>query len=225
MRLLALEAGGPVLGAALFEDGQAVASAHHLAPQRQAESLAPMVQALLQGQHWPAQSLNAVACGLGPGSFTGLRSSLAFGRGLQLGSPSMKLVGVPTLHAWAEAFAPQKVDEVLVLLDGRRGQAYRARLRRRGVGWQEMLPSALLDLKDVLPEAAADPVLLLSDMSPERLLPLVPEALVLDSSELVQAVGRLGLRALQGEALPDWEPIYLRRSEAEILWDKLHPKT
>jgi len=224
VRLLALEAGGPVLGAALFEGGEAMASAHLLAPQRQAESLAPMVQALLQGQHWPVASLHAVACGLGPGSFTGLRSSLAFGRGLQLGNPRLKLAGVPTLHAWAEAFSPLGVDEIRVLLDGRRGQVYRARLQRVAGDWQERLPSALLDLTDALQEAAADAAPLLCDLAPERLAPLVSLPVELDSAALVLAVGRLAMDLLKAETLPDWEPLYLRRSEAEILWDKLHPK-
>lgn len=225
MKLLALEAGGAVLGAALFEDGRPVASAQQSALQRQAETLAPLVQRLLAAQGWSASDLNVVACGLGPGSFTGLRSSLAFGRGLQLGVPGMTLAGVPTLHAWAEAFAPQKDHEISVLLDGRRGQAYRARLRRQGGSWVEALPSALIDLRDALAEAGDDAgAALLSDMEPMRLAPLVAVPVQLESPALALAVGRLGLRALEAGKLPHWEPLYLRRSEAEILWDKLHPK-
>ncbi|MGH7441936.1 MAG: hypothetical protein ACREKE_04595, partial [bacterium] len=48
----------------------------------------------------------------------------------------------------------------------------------------------------------------------------------LDSAALSQAVGRLALSALaSGAVLPDWEPDYLRRSEAELLWERLHPET
>lgn len=227
MRLLALEAGGAVLGAALYEDGRPLASVHQGALQRQAETLAPLVQQLLAGQGWKAGDLGAVACGLGPGSFTGLRSSLAFGRGLQLGVPGLQLVGVPTLQAWAEAFAPQK-EEVVVLLDGRRGQVYRARLRRTTDAWQNVMPSALVDLKDAMAElqgaGPAAAAALLSDLAPERLAPLAPLHVRLESPGLALAVGRLGLKALEAGVLPDWEPLYLRRSEAEILWDKLHPK-
>lgn len=44
----------------------------------------------------------AVAVGLGPGSFTGLRVALSLGKGLAL-ALSIPLVGVPSLDAWLEA--------------------------------------------------------------------------------------------------------------------------
>jgi tRNA threonylcarbamoyladenosine biosynthesis protein TsaB len=210
MRLLALEAGGPVLGVALFDGADCVASAHERAPQRQTEALAPLVLTLLQAQGWAPASLTAVACGVGPGSFTGLRSSLAFGQGLALALPGLQLMGVPTLHAWAEAFCPPDQAEACVLLDGRRGQAYRAQLRRQGAAWSDALPAALLDLGPAR-AAAMGPVL--SDLEA-----LGPQAL--DGAALARAVGRL---ALAGDLAP-YEPLYLRRSEAEILWEKLHPK-
>jgi tRNA threonylcarbamoyladenosine biosynthesis protein TsaB len=209
MRLLALEAGGPLLGAALFERGACVAAAAERAPQRQTERLAPMVRKLLEEAGWPAAQLQAVACGVGPGSFTGLRSSLAFGTGLSLAVPGLRLLGVPTLHAWAEAYAPAEAQELLVLLDGRRGQAYRARLRRARLGWEDALEPALLDMDAALAQA---PACVVGDLPPA----VAPA----DGDERARAVGRL---ALAGDLAP-WEPLYLRRSEAEILWDKLHPK-
>jgi len=210
MRLLALEAGGPLLGAALFEHGACVAAAVEAAPQRQTERLAPLVRKLLDGHGWKAGQLEAVACGVGPGSFTGLRSSLAFGTGLALAVPGLRLLGVPTLHVWAEAYAQDQAADVLVLLDGRRGQAYRGRLRRSAAGgWEDALPQALLDLPEALDQA---PACVVGD--------LAPAAVPGDGEERVRAVGRL---ALAGDLAP-WEPLYLRRSEAEILWDKLHPK-
>jgi tRNA threonylcarbamoyladenosine biosynthesis protein TsaB len=208
MKLLALEAGGPLLGAALFEGGQCVAAAVESAPRRQTERLAPLVRKLLEGSGWQASQLRALACGVGPGSFTGLRSSLAFGTGLSLAVPGLRLMGVPTLHVWAEAYAPAGAQELLVLLDGRRGQAYRARVRRGSHGWEDALPPALLDLDVALVQA---PACLVGDVAPA----VAPE----DGDQRVRAVGRL---ALAGDLAP-WEPLYLRRSEAEILWEKLHP--
>lgn len=217
MRLLALEAGGPVLGAALLEDGSVMGQAHLRAPQRQTESLAPMVLGLLGSKGWTAQSLDALACAVGPGSFTGLRSSLAFGRGLALGKPALRLVGVPTLEAWAEAFSLPEASEAWVLLDGRRGQAYRGVYRRASGAWQAVVPPALLPLEQARPPAGRT---VLSDLEAERKGADCP----LDSAALALAVGRLAWAAVQsGSDGAAWEPQYLRRSEAEILWERLHP--
>lgn len=211
MRLLAVEAGSGLLGAALFEGGACVAAAYEHAPQRQTERLAPLLKGLLASRSWPARSLEALAAGVGPGSFTGLRSSLAFGSGLALAVPGLRLLGVPTLHAWAEAFAPADASEACVLLDGRRGQAYRARLGRDGAAWRDLEPPALMDLPAA--RAGAQGVTL------GDLADLVP-GLQSSGDGLARAVGRL---ALAGDTAP-WEPLYLRRSEAEILWERLHPK-
>ncbi|MEI8357547.1 MAG: hypothetical protein RL698_2098 [Pseudomonadota bacterium] len=77
--------------------------------------------------------LGAVAVAIGPGSFTGLRVALATGKGLVLGTRT-RLVGVPTLHALAEAAlsrlaaAGPGATPVLLCpcLDARRGEVYGA---------------------------------------------------------------------------------------------------
>jgi tRNA threonylcarbamoyladenosine biosynthesis protein TsaB len=221
MKLLALEAGGPVLGAALFDGDRALARAHRRSPQRQTENLAPLVGGLLQDAGLAAAALDAVACGVGPGSFTGLRSSLAFARGLSLGRPGLRLLGVATLEAWAEAWCPAGAREAWVLLDGRRGQVYRGAYRRDPGGlWSPLNEPALLPLEQALAESA-QAACVLSDLDGRSRGAAVRP----DSADLAEAVGRLALAA-EAAGRPDagWEPRYLRRSEAEILWERLHPK-
>jgi tRNA threonylcarbamoyladenosine biosynthesis protein TsaB len=213
MKLLALEAGGPVLSAALCVDGVERAAAFRVAPRRQTEDLTPLVAELLRGAGLTPAALDAVACGVGPGSFTGLRSSLAFGRGLSLGRPGLRLLGVATLEAWAEAYA-STAKEVWVLLDGRRGQVYRGAYRRSPEGfWDAIVEPALLPEQEA--RAAAGPVIV-GDL---------PDHAPAPGPQLAQAVARLALAALAaGRPAAAWEPRYLRRSEAEILWERLHPK-
>jgi tRNA threonylcarbamoyladenosine biosynthesis protein TsaB len=223
VKLLALEAGGPLLSAALFEDSVPVGEAWLRAPQRQTEQLAPLVDALLREHRWRAADLDALACGRGPGSFTGLRSSMAFGAGLALAGRGLRLWPVATLRAWAEAFCPAETGQALVLLDGRRSQVYRGLLRRREGSWEDVLKPTLMDLSAALVERAAAPsAALIVDFVPLDGMAAAPPRP--DSAALALAVGRLALRALgSGSVAPPWEPEYLRRSEAEILWERLHP--
>jgi tRNA threonylcarbamoyladenosine biosynthesis protein TsaB len=221
VKLLAIEAGGPVLSAALFDKGIPLGQDWIRAPQRQTERLAPMVEALLRRNGVAPAGLGALACGRGPGSFTGLRSSLAFGLGWRLAVPGLRLVAVSTLEAWAEAYAAPGTGEALVLLDARRFQVYRALLARRGAAWVHQVPPGLLDLAKAQAGATAQ-VPRISDLPtiPGR-APATGEP---DSAALALAVGRLALAALEsGAEPPPWEPDYLRRSEAELLWERLHP--
>jgi len=223
MKLLALEAGGAVLSAALFENGHAVGEAFLRAPQRQTEQLAPLVDGLLRRHQWRPADLEALACGKGPGSFTGLRSSMAFGVGCALAVEGLRLVPVSTLYAWAEAFCPSDASQAMVCLDGRRSQVFRGVFRREAGGWTDTLMPALVDRIFALGERKNYPdAALLSDLT--SLGPWTPHPIAMDSAALALAVGRLACAILASKAEPEvWEPEYLRRSEVEILWERLHP--
>lgn len=211
LRLMALEAGGERISAALFEKGLCVAQASEDAKQRQTERLAPLVQGLLQAAGWPASSLNAIAAGRGPGSFTGLRSSLALGQGLALGTQA-QLIGVDTLEAWAQASGQ---DRVAIALDGRRGQVYFGRFEKVAGAWKAFEAPALLDIADAWDRLGGLP--LCSDIEAPAAAQGVP---LPTGAALAVAVGQVALSA-EPRA---WEPLYLRQAEAAILWEKLHPK-
>ncbi len=69
--------------------------------------------------------LSAIACTLGPGSFTSLRVGLAAAKGLALATHT-KLIGLSTLHVLAHGAAlhnPQSRD-ILALIDAHRGEVY-----------------------------------------------------------------------------------------------------
>ena len=147
---------------------------------------------------------------------------MAFGAGLGLAVGGMRLVAVPTLAAWAEAFCPPERPRALVLLDGRRGQVYRGLLRREAGGWVDALKPALVDLPVALEEGRkVGEAALVGDLD---LSEAVPRAADRESAALGLAVGRLACLSLaSGAELPPWRPDYMRRSEAELLWERLHP--
>jgi tRNA threonylcarbamoyladenosine biosynthesis protein TsaB len=201
MKMLAIESSGAVLSLALFKEGQLKKELSRQAAMRQNESLAPLVAEILETAQWKASELAAVAISLGPGSFTGLRTGLAFAKGLCFASKA-KLIGIPTLEAWAEGQA-----QVEVWLDARRGMVYRGSFQ----DGQALKESAMLELSQAKAELPQG-VTVLGDLQGSG----APSA---------ASLGRLALKRLQQGQHDDpalLEPIYLRRPEAEILWERRH---
>jgi tRNA threonylcarbamoyladenosine biosynthesis protein TsaB len=231
LRFAAINTSTDLLCLALFEGPQLLCEARLDLPMRQSEGLLPGLDALLKAQGWGPDSIEALALSLGPGSFTGLRGGLAMAKGAAQ-ARGIKVVGVGELLARAERLGEPELP-VAVWLDARHGQVYRGLFQRRPGGWGELKPPAMLALEDAARELKA-PALLTGDAL-ERLAPQVALSGVLAFCQAAEAalrgadaasVGRLAwARLAQGSFDDPWmlEPLYLRRSEAEVKWDQLHP--
>ena len=118
MLTLAFDTATGVATSALVDDGEVIAERVSTA-----RALLEDVDALLRQGGAHAHDLEALAIGVGPGSFTGVRIGLAAARGLALGL-DLRGAGVSTLDALA-AGAPGAVPvidarrrEVFALVDG-----------------------------------------------------------------------------------------------------------
>ena len=92
---------------------------------RHAQRVLALAAALLAAAHLRWTELDAVAVGVGPGGYTGLRIGLATARGLA-SATGARLLGVGTLRALAE---PVGDRVALAVLDARRGEAFIAGYR------------------------------------------------------------------------------------------------
>ncbi len=118
MRLLALESAGPRCSVALLEDGVAQASAVRDGAMGHASTLPGLLEGLLDGA-----ALDAVAVGIGPGGFTGLRAGIALAQGLAL-ARSVPLLGVSTGQALAAQAENPARRAVWAVLDSKRGHFF-----------------------------------------------------------------------------------------------------
>jgi tRNA threonylcarbamoyladenosine biosynthesis protein TsaB len=124
MRVLAIETSTRRGSAALFDDGRLLLALDHDKPNAHAEALLPLVARLFAETSTPKASIERVAVGIGPGSFTGLRVGIALGEGIALGV-GVPLVGVGSLEAMARAVTDAKRPRV-ALLDAGRGELFLA---------------------------------------------------------------------------------------------------
>jgi tRNA threonylcarbamoyladenosine biosynthesis protein TsaB len=142
-RVLILETAGRVGQVALASGDGVLAEAPLEQARRRASDLALVVADLLKGQGWAARELTAVAVGLGPGSYTGLRVGLASAKALAYATGA-GFYGVETFAAIA-ARAPSDVRTLSVVGDALQGKLFRHDFRRAGEGWE---PAGSLEVVD-----------------------------------------------------------------------------
>jgi tRNA threonylcarbamoyladenosine biosynthesis protein TsaB len=123
VRVLAIETSSPRGSVALIERGRVVVSFEHDQANAHAERLLPLVERAIAESGFAKRSLERVAVGIGPGSFTGLRVGIALAEGIALGL-GIPLVGVGSLRAMA-ASAPASDPRLRIpVLDARRDEVF-----------------------------------------------------------------------------------------------------
>lgn len=146
MRILALETSGLAGSVAACEDDRLLLQTELDPATRSARTLAHAVQELLAAVGWQGPTIDLVAVGSGPGSFTGLRVGVTTAKVLAY-AWRCRLVGVDTLEAVARhLYVRSSAGRVAVVLDAGRGQVFAGDFRRSPTGGLEPdLPTRLVD--------------------------------------------------------------------------------
>ncbi len=130
MLILALETSTELGSCALWRDG---AVTERRCPEKRphSETLLPLVRDLLAESGLRIDALDAIAFGVGPGAFTGLRVACGAAQGLAVVA-GLSLIPVTSLETLATAAG---ADRVLTLLDARMGEVYSACYERVGADY------------------------------------------------------------------------------------------
>ena len=123
MKLLGIETSGRVGSVALAIDGR-IETREIPTPREQTERLLPLVDDLLRAAAVTVASLDGIAFGRGPGSFTGLRIAAAVAQGLAT-ARNVPLLPVSSLLCLAQrAWRSEGVTRALVCVDAHMGEVY-----------------------------------------------------------------------------------------------------
>jgi tRNA threonylcarbamoyladenosine biosynthesis protein TsaB len=142
--ILAIDASTEACSVALISSEQVI---HEfcLAPRKHAELLLPMVDKILSRAGVKLTELDAIACSLGPGAFTGLRIAIATAQGLSYAA-NVPCIGVSSLETLAcQAFSELRgsqakhVDYVLTSIDARMKEVYFATYKQGRNGLPELI--------------------------------------------------------------------------------------
>ena len=137
--ILNIETATSACSVALTKDGVVIASQEANDGQVHAEKITVFIKELMEKAAVSLSSLDAIAVGTGPGSYTGLRIGTATAKGLCY-SLNKPLIAVPTLKAMAYGAAQKlKRNDVLYcpMIDARRLEVYTALFDHAG---KEIIP-------------------------------------------------------------------------------------
>lgn len=201
--LLAFDTATPLVTVALHDGDRVVVEHSSDVPMKHGEHLAPLIARAMEDAGIVRQDLTAVAVGVGPGPFTGLRVGVVTARtlGLVLEVP---VYGVCSLDAVAlEVVGTGATDgSFLVATDARRKEVYLASYDAEGRRLEGPVVTKPAEVATDTPVAGAGP-LLYPEHFPHAIAPERPSAGWIATGVSAELVGLL-----------DPEPLYLRRPDA-----------
>jgi tRNA threonylcarbamoyladenosine biosynthesis protein TsaB len=232
--VLGLETGSATASLGLVNNGRIVASFAGPVKSHCAD-LPAMVDQLMSSAGMQIRDLAAVAVGIGPGSFTGLRIGVSYAKGLATGA-NLQIIGISSLDAIAlsgsTSLSASPAMKICPILDARKGEVY--------VSLYEVVTDALEKMRDdlVVPldefaSSIAGEVLFVGESKAED-----AAALVLRNGGKARVAGTAGFHLRGGfvaalgaarvgrknvDQVATLEPLYVRAPEASVKSTALNP--
>jgi len=191
--------------------------------------LLPAIKDLLETIDLKIEEVDGIAVSIGPGSFTGLRIGLCVAKGLCY-ARSLPLLGIPTLDAMA--FPLKEIPYLICpVLESKKDEIYDV-VFRGGNSLHRVMDYKCEDIQSLLVRFSplnekiiflGDGIKKYWDIIKEK---LGKDALFIDSQinlPMATNIAFLGLNKLKKREKKDIStitPFYLRKSEAEIIWEK-----
>ena len=233
MSILSIDTSSQVSSVAVLSAERVAAELSMQGALTHSETLMPHIGTALEMARVKKEELDGIAVSIGPGSFTGLRIGLAAAK-MMAYALHIPLIAVPTLEALAHHTICEGV-RLVPMMDAQKGNVYAQEFVWEagvdGLTLREMHPLVILPLSEVLAglAGAQPPVLLLGDAMQKKTSTPLPRGVRLAPIHArmprAACVGLAALTRLARGAVDDpvtIAPLYLRRSEAEVLWEKRH---
>lgn len=221
MRILGIETSTRAASVAVISDEKVLSEVIQEGSAAHSETLQVQIEEVFKNSG-AEEKIDAVAVSIGPGSFTGLRIGLAAAKILAY-AWQIKIIGVPTLQAMSYNFSTESVT-VLPMLDAQKNRAYVQQFKNCS-------PQTELEVKPIAEIVTSareieGEVFLCGDVLhkikidlPEN-VKIAPITFRMPRASNVALCGKNLLDLGKVDNLMNLEPLYVRRSEAEVLWEK-----
>lgn len=226
MNILALDTSTTVASAAVVVDGT-VRAERDVTVGTHSDRLLPLIDEVLAAAGLSPAGVDLIACGAGPGSFTGLRIGLATAKGLcfALGRPLVVASSLAALALEADAADPAVPAAVLAVMDARRNEVYAGLYRIDGSGLRALAEERVLPPAELTAYAGGHTVVVVGDgaLAYPEAAARAGRVLACRATPRAALVARLALARHRGgvtDEVASSTPTYIRPSEAELKADK-----
>ena len=211
MYTLAFDTTADCCAVALLKDNLVVEKFSEEMDFGQAEVLIPQIQAMLQKQNLTFSELNLLAVCVGPGSFTGVRSSIAAARAFGLACPELKITGVSAFEAYVHSLDMSELSEYnAVIIETKRADFYFQLFNGR---LEKICDAEALPYEEIINRLKGKTVTLIGN-GVERFLDkpsgLVLHAIRMDKTASISDLAACALQKFQHKKLNYPKPLYLR---------------
>ena len=191
---------------------------------RHVSDMAPAIAEMLKECGWEAKNLDAIATGIGPGSYTGLRIGLMSARTLAM-MTGARLLGISTFEILAQHCLEVGHAKVEIIADAQQDKIYAQRFENNKSNLTSASELKIVSAIEWI--ANRDISFAIAGPGVPKVLPLISanQGMVVEQSGNInkESFLALALKKLFSHHSDDplsLQPLYLRRSSAEEQWDK-----
>ena len=219
--ILCIETGTDICSVGLSRDGELVSLRESVEGRDHAKRVGVFVDELLRENGIAPDELEAIAVGMGPGSYTGLRIGVSFAKGMCYGL-QIPLVAVGSLDALAEVAIEDNEAGILnvenwdnavlcPMVDARRMEVYTQMFSPQGEPLNEV--SAEIVAPESFAEWRKERQLVIFGNGAAKCCEVLPDATYIDITPSARGLARLAEQRLQQGKTEDiayFEPFYLK---------------
>lgn len=230
MPILAIDTSTMVSGAAIATKDKLIAEIIMQLKLPQSQVLLGHIKEVLNIAHMDKKDLDGIAISIGPGSFTGLRIGLASAKMLSY-ALNIPVVAVSSLEAMAYHYPVPNIY-IASVLDAQKNNAYFALYEYNGNSFDEKKSISVMNFTEVVEFCSSldKPVIFVGDIAQKKAdiiasyknVSLGMPHLCMPRAANVAMAAMPKFTRHEFSNIMNLEPVYIRRSEAEVLWEKRH---
>jgi len=224
MNILGIDTATRVCSVAVTRDGVVVGEANIDAGVTHSQKLLVTMEQVLREAGLGKDEIDLVGISMGPGSFTGLRIGLATAEAFAY-ARKLPLHGVDTLMGLA-CNCREEGRLLSPVIDAQKGNYYQALYQWQGGVLTCVAPTEIVTVEKLLARIQDRECLLLGECSKLKDLPgnieVAAEGIRMPMARSICYLSQRDFDKEQDKKIFGLEPYYIRRSEAEELWEQLH---